>query len=957
MSKPSKKPMSFADQSERILALTIDAPVNENGGYGPGGEVIFTSHPINCPSVLADKRGAAKATFMTNGSTIFSVQIKEGLTIEVLKGHFDPVEKVETGVPSHNLWISLDKKTVASLINPNVNLNLEPVETKIIKLGDPNRALWFCSEFQSRGVRLQTAVKLTLVDTASGPAILRAAYIKNVGKKPADAMVWTLFRTPGTQQFVYNKSAWYDQGLPLTKTESIVSAVVPYTDVVQLKRMSTGLKNAKAVAATCDYVTFVGTSGASSLFPQAILNGGMLKGGAGDKLNRFSTASATANQFEISLAPGQSAEIVQSLLYVTDEKALDVFKAKRPATEPTYGAMSAAYKDASQALVKLTPDAKAISALSDLRPAERSPYFSFSAPAERAVTEYANSVWTGVTELYENCRAHGAMLAEGIELGTRDRGQDMWPKMKEEPGVVRADLVHALSMMYLTQDQPVVVRKGKPLTLPEKLHGMFPRQYPSRWTKRNVPIRNDNRPYTDSPVWLLNSLFMYLKETGDLSILTERVGTTRLTDPENPIHSSMIGGDKTYTIAEIVFEVLECFERHCSDSPYGLIQILYGDWCDPIDMFGTNPVGDPTSRGKGRGAQIRLSAHVFLTAIDAIDVLSAKNVRAKTSSIFPAERIESLKRYVNRLRASIIEWGWEKMPAAGQSGFLNCIHEFRKDGSTPDYAKGETGYTLGSLNPAREFDGRPRRELGGQAFCLKMLTIHRDYLEPLPVADALIKDILLLIDTMMANPKLGLTMYTVPIANDTTALKLVGRMGIVPSGTAENGEYHHNQAFMHRYRLDVQGQADAVLKNFKPMMSALRDATIGGPFDMPTTSYCSDPKDPHFSKGMYFGLSGSVDWMVEIFQLFAGLTLNLCDDSQPDAIIEPNLPSAFKGEASFGRIIFAATGPGVYKQVPVEIHIRRTGKTAPVNKINGKIVDSLRIENVKAFDALKIEIN
>ena len=162
---------------------------------------------------------------------------------------------------------------------------------------------------------------------------------------------------------------------------------------------------------------------------------------------------------------------------------------------------------------------------------------------------------------------------------------------------------------------------------------------------------------------------------------------------------------------------------------------------------------------------------------------------------------------------------------------------------------------------------------------------------------------------------------------------------------------------MHRYRLDAPGQADSVLKNFKPMMSALRDSTIGGPFDMPTTSYCSDPKDPHFSKGMYFGLSGSVDWMVEIFQLFAGLTLDLCDDSQPDAVIEPNLPSAFKGEASFGRIIHAATGPGVYKQVPIEIKIRRTGKAAPVYKINGKTVESLRIEDVKVFDSIKVEIS
>ena len=41
-------------------------------------------------------------------------------------------------------------------------------------------------------------------------------------------------------------------------------------------------------------------------------------------------------------------------------------------------------------------------------------FAAVSLPAQPAASDYANSVWTGVKDLYENCRAHGAKLAQGI---------------------------------------------------------------------------------------------------------------------------------------------------------------------------------------------------------------------------------------------------------------------------------------------------------------------------------------------------------------------------------------------------------------------------------------------------------------------------------------------------------------------------------------------------------------
>jgi hypothetical protein len=204
-------------------------------------------------------------------------------------------------------------------------------------------------------------------------------------------------------------------------------------------------------------------------------------------------------------------------------------------------------------------------------------------------------------------------------------------------------------------------------------------------------------------------------------------------------------------------------------------------------------------------------------------------------------------------------------------------------------------------------------------------------------------------------------MFTVPLANDERTRSLVGRMGVLPSGTAENGEYHHGQAFAHRFRLDVPGQADRVWRQFQPMMSALRDESVGGPFETPCTSYVSDPADPHFGQGMYFGLSGSVDWIVEIFQRMAGVELALHDPDLPDVCVEPELPAQLGDQMTFRRVVHVAEGPGRYRQVPLTVIIRRRGGTRrplpPRVRINGRRADEAVVESLAGVKKVRIEID
>jgi cellobiose phosphorylase len=952
--------MGFAEKAEKILSLDIAFRVNRLGGCGAEGEVIYENHPRACPSVLVDSQKNATATFMSNGSLDFMIKRDDGMEIHVLRGHFDQCEKREIGVPSSNVWFSLGGKNgcTASLINPKQAMDTGLEWIRLVKLGDPDRSYWYCASFQSgNGKEFATAVRSTLVMTKEGPAIVRQVYIKNRGKKKLKGKLWPFFDLRGTQLFVYNKEIWYDMGIPVNKGETVITATVPYSTVIQTKRISSMTSGEiRAGETTCDYLDFVGNSGSYSLIPDAVKKGGLLGIGAGKKFNRFSTPTIYAQEFSVDLEKGKACTLEQSLLYISNEKTAQQFRRQIQSGSPDYRDMSSSFKKASLQLAKKTPGIKEISKAIDKRTATKAthPDFELKLPAQLAVQEYANSVWTGVEELYENCRAHGAKMAQGIEIGTRDRAQDMWPKLKQDPARVRKDLIHLFSFMYYHSDKGL--DKKTELTLPEKLHGMFPRQYPSRWDFRNEEVPNDNRPYADSAVWPIDSIIRYIEETGDFSVLAEKVKTVKLTDPEHPITSNMTGNDKEFYVAEVMFEILAAFERHANLSPYGIVQTMYGDWCDPIDMFCTDPVGDPDTRGKGNGGNTRLSAHVFMNAVKTVDLFETPEIRSCISGkVDVASRIARVKKFADSLRQNIVAWGWEKGEAAG---FVDYMHEFSRDGTRPDYSKGEKGYTLGSWKKT-DFDGLKRRGLVAQAWGMLMLGVDRDWLTPVAGRDEKIKAILETTGKVFYDKVLGLSLFVPPIANNENALKYVGRIGIVPAGTAENGEYHHGQTMMHLFRLTLPGQADQVWKQFKPIMSATRDEDLNGPFEMPSTSYASDKADPHFGAGMYFGLSGSTDWIVNIFEKIAGLHLNLHDKSKPSVAVIPNLPQEIEEQVAYKRYIHYALPEGGYRKIPFTLAVDRKGKgkkrICTDISINGRKSEKAEVQDLK--DVKKLNIN
>lgn len=956
--KAKKMQDSFRIEAEKVIDLVVSYPVNKLGGYGKGGDVIYEGHPHGCPSVLVDKQKDTTATFVSNGSIELKVLHKENnKEVTILRSSFDAVEKKEIGPLSSNIWISFENNkqiSFQSLLNANIQQNCKVKNIKIVKRAS-DRSMWFCNEIDQGGIKLNSALKVQLIYTKTGPALLRQLYIKNNSTQKFNGKLWSYFDLKGTQYFVYNKSVWYDAGLPISAKEQVASASVPYSEMLQIKRVSsTASKEVKFLNSTCDYQSFIGDTSQISLFPQAILQNKLLTSGAGQRLSRFSSPVISAVECDLQISSKGNAYFQQSLSYITDLRIMQEYLNLSGAKDPTEKSIIQSFNKASQMLLKKTDSTEKLISNNLSKNLDQKPNqeFYLNLPKQKVVSEYANSVWTTVQELYENCRAHGAKLADGIELGTRDRGQDMWPKMKQDPGVVRTDLIHALGFMIQVDDKNL---NRKRLRLRDKLHGMFPRQYPSSWSNRTQEIYNDNRPYNDSPIWLVDSINFYIRETGDLSILKEIVGTVALTTPDTPEKSGLIGHKNKFTIAEVLIEIFKCYARHASDSAYGMIQILYGDWCDPVDMFGTGKIGDNTTRGIGTGVSTRLSCHVFMTLVRTLELFESPKVLTFLKSKSIDKDVKSLKGFADKLKNNIVKYTWEAS-ASGTQGFIDSIHEFKKNGSKPNLNKGEIGYTLGSFIKAQEFDGRPRRVLTTMSWGLALLNEEKEYLSPIKNKEQKISELLKTIDQIFYDPKLGLRLYTIPIPNNAEARSLVGRMGMIPSGCAENGEYHHAQIMMHVFRSTIKGQSNAAWQQFKPMISATRDESICGPFETPTTSYTSDPDSPHFGKGMYFGLSGSVDWIVNYFQNVAGVQINLHDSRLPAIVVKPNLPDELNGELNYKRTIHMSIGKDKYKKIPLHLDICNKGLNKPIYKINGKVVDSLEINDLTKVSEIKMEI-
>lgn len=129
----------------------------------------------------------------------------------------------------------------------------------------------------------------------------------------------------------------------------------------------------------------------------------------------------------------------------------------------------------------------------------------------------------------------------------------------------------------------------------------------------------DEKPYSDSALWLVFTLVAYLKETGDFSIL----------ETEVPYYD---GGSAT--VAGHIEQALNFLERN--QGSHGLILIKYGDWNDSLTAVGR----------EGRGESVWLS-QAYAEAMRQMAEL-AGHLQDKEKQEDYRARYERIKEAINR---------------------------------------------------------------------------------------------------------------------------------------------------------------------------------------------------------------------------------------------------------------------------------------------------------------------
>jgi len=133
----------------------------------------------------------------------------------------------------------------------------------------------------------------------------------------------------------------------------------------------------------------------------------------------------------------------------------------------------------------------------------------------------------------------------------------------------------------------------------------------------------DEKPYSDSALWLVFTLVAYLKETDDLALLDEVV----------PYHD---GGEAT--VRQHIDQALDFLEKN--KGAHGLILIKFGDWNDSLTAIGR----------EGRGESVWLS-EAYAEAMRQMAELSGYQKDEK-------RRKDYLGRY-DSIKAAITEHAWD----------------------------------------------------------------------------------------------------------------------------------------------------------------------------------------------------------------------------------------------------------------------------------------------------------
>ena len=387
----------------------------------------------------------------------------------------------------------------------------------------------------------------------------------------------------------------------------------------------------------------------------------------------------------------------------------------------------------------------------------------------------------------------------GPYIGIRDIFQQLEAAQIWIPEYCRGKIVEALN--YIGED------------------GRAPRQY-SYPAAKNVLPAMDLRPYIDQGVWIISTVYNYLSQTDDFSILDEECGYYKFDG-----YRIDFSADRDSVLCHLL-RITDYLISNL-DEETDCLHALYGDWNDALDGLGKT---DENGKEYGTGVSVMATLQLYRNLQEISDIL--KRVGRENE----ASRYETIREKVKNglLKYAVVDNG------AGERKILHGWGDKRE-------------YFVASY---KDNDGENRDGLTANAYWVISRAI--DF-EP-----SLKKDILAAYARL--DSKYGLKTFEPYFARENTK---VGRITRLPKGTAENGATYIHATLFGIWSLFEMGEAEKAWEQLYKILPITHKLISTTPFVMPN-SYVENAEKGFDGESMsdWFTGSGCVLLKVLVWYVF-----------------------------------------------------------------------------------------
>lgn len=290
------------------------------------------------------------------------------------------------------------------------------------------------------------------------------------------------------------------------------------------------------------------------------------------------------------------------------------------------------------------------------------------------------------------------------------------------------------------------------------VNGRMPRQY-SIPPAKNVLPNLDLRAFIDQGNWVFDAIYQYVSITNDYSVLNEECGYYEYAE-DNSIGFSNVKDSVFIHLKNIMGYLIGCIDEETN-----CLRAMYGDWNDALDGLG---VSLDKSRRFGSGVSVMATLHLV------------KNLKEFAEICLKIGDEKDAEEYL-KVRKKVCK-GLRKFAVVEKDGQMKVLHGWGDKRS----------YLVGSFNDS---DGEDRDSLTAHAFWV-ISGMLEEYPELKP-------HVLGSFNRLKA--KYGLLTFNRYFEEGAYG---VGRISLLPKGTAENGAVYNHSSLFGAWALFMMGEEE-----------------------------------------------------------------------------------------------------------------------------------------------------